>query len=739
MRKLVQFFWYSLPIQLLVLHFRRYQLFLIFWYLLFATIGGNFLKNFGADTLFLAPEYFNSVTVFSAAIVGFSFGVFFMSWNVTTFILNSNLISFLVTNTNPFLKYCLNNAVLPLILIVFYISETIGFEREQELLNTFELLGLTLSFIGGLALSISIALIYFFSANQTINYSLGNQIKIANEKYVKANKTAEEKMVNPLLHVKWFFSTRFKIRKPRNIEHYDENFLKKVLSHHHIAAVLAILLAFIFLVFIGFISDEKLFQLPAASSVLIFFSILIAVVGAITIFFRSWTLVIVALIYLGVNFLFSKNIIDPRNKAYGLNYQNETLRPQYNRATIEELASARNIANDEAYYLKILNNWKAKQKDSLPIMFVINTSGGGLRSTTFTMHILASLDSLLQGDLMNKTLFITGASGGMLGAAYYRELFLQKQKNDTININDKKYIDNITNDLLNPLFSSFITRDIIGPVQKFTYHNLHYTKDRGYAFEEQLNNNTAGVLDKQLKDYVYPEQKAIIPFMFFSSVISQDARKLIIASHPARFLMKPNIHHKNISLYDADAIDFNSFFNQQSSMNLRMLSALRMNATYPYVLPSVWLPSNPVIDVMDAGIRDNYGTESTLRFLNVFEQWIKTNTKKVVIIQLRDREKSDWIKPKPSNYLTYITQPFAQLQENWFNLQDYYQAGQINYAADNFNNHLQTICWQYSPTKENARAGLSFHLTKAEKNEVAKAVNNKDNIEAFEKLKALLK
>lgn len=739
MRKLIDILWYSLLVQLFVLHFRKYQYILIIWYILFATIGGGFLKNFGADTLFLAPEYFNHVTIFSTAIVGFAFGVFFMSWNITTFILHGNLISFLVTNSNPFLKYCLNNALLPIFLVIYYIVESIIFQKNQELLSTFELIILTLTFLGGLVLSFILALGYFFTANQTIHYNLGNQIKSANEKYLKANKKKEEAFLNPLLKVKWFLSTRFKARKPRNIQHYNEEFLRKVLSHHHISAVLAILVSFIFLVFIGFISDDKLFQIPAASSVLIFFSVVIAVIGAITIFLKSWTLVILAFIYLGINFLFSKNIIDPRNRAYGLVYNNEKSRPQYNRAAIEELSSNKNIENDKAYYANILNNWKAKQKDSLPIMYVINTSGGGLRSTTFTMHVLASLDSMLQGQLMNKTLFITGASGGMLGATYYRELFLKKQNNEQININDKKYIENVSNDLLNPLFSSFITRDIIGPVQKFIYNDLKYTKDRGYAFEKQLNDNTEGILDKQLKDYIEPEKKAIIPFMLFSSVISQDARKLIIASHPARFLMKPNTNNKNISAYDADAIDFNSFFEKQQSTNLRLLSALRMNATYPYVLPSVWLPSNPVIDVMDAGIRDNYGTETTLRFLNVFEDWIKANTKKVVIIQIRDREQSDWVKPKPNDYFTYLTQPFAQLQENWFNLQDYYQAGQINYASNNFNNQLQTICWQYSPTTENARAGLSFHLTKAEKIEIAKALKNIDNQEAFETLKAQLK
>ena len=91
-----------------------------------------------------------------------------------------------------------------------------------------------------------------------------------------------------------------------------------------------------------------------------------------------------------------------------------------------------------------------------------------------------------------------------------------------------------------------------------------------------------------------------------------------------------------------DAIDFASLFKNENPMDLRLLSALRMNATYPYVLPAVWLPSDPVIEVMDAGLRDNNGQESTLRFLNVFRDWINENTSGVLIIQIRSRQKGSW-------------------------------------------------------------------------------------------------
>ena len=63
-------FFYSFPVQLLFLHFRKYQVLLIFWFVLFSTINGTFMKSFGADSLYLAPEYLGNVNALGAAIVG---------------------------------------------------------------------------------------------------------------------------------------------------------------------------------------------------------------------------------------------------------------------------------------------------------------------------------------------------------------------------------------------------------------------------------------------------------------------------------------------------------------------------------------------------------------------------------------------------------------------------------------------------------------------------------------------
>ncbi len=142
--------WFSLPVQLLLLHFRRQQVLLVFWYLLFAVVNGSFLYRLGAHMLYLYPEYLGEVDFVSTMLVGVSVGIFVLSWNITTFILHSRHVEFLATTTQPFLKYCFNNALLPLIFLVFYLAEAVTYARTQELLGWQEILWLCCGFVSGI-------------------------------------------------------------------------------------------------------------------------------------------------------------------------------------------------------------------------------------------------------------------------------------------------------------------------------------------------------------------------------------------------------------------------------------------------------------------------------------------------------------------------------------------------------------------------------------------------------------
>ncbi len=740
MKKYLVGFWRSMPVQLFLLHFRRYQVLLIFWYLLAAIVAGKFMHTFGADSLFLGPEYFGKVNPFSTGVVGFSFAVFIMSWNITTFILHSRSLLFLATTAQPFLKYCINNGILPVLFLIYYLVKAVNYAHYQELLPGSEILLLVGGFVAGFILCLAIAFSYFFGADRTIFRSMGNAIQAENTRY---NRKMLRRKVLPKevseMDIDWFLSARLGLRKPRDVRHYTQGFLDSVFKRHHFAAVIAIVLAFIFLLLLGYSSDARVFQLPAAASITIFFAILIALAGAVAMFLRSWSIPVMVLVYFVINFFYQQEWIDPRNKAYGLNYLNVAERPHYNRETLWQLASDSSIEADKQHFLAVLEKWKARQGTDKPVMYIINTSGGGTRSAAFTMNTLQRLDSLFNGDLMKQTVLINGASGGMLGAAYFRQLYYEKLNGANINLRDPQYVEHITKDLLNPLFSSFITRDFIGPVQKFELNGYRYPKDRGYAFEQRLNENTEGVLSRPLRYYAEPESRAMLPTMLFNSVINHDGRKMIIGTHPVRFLMRGLKDTTGLAPFDPDAIDFHSFFIRQDPMSINLLSALRMNATFPYVLPNVWLPTQPVIDVMDAGLRDNFGQESSLRFISVFKEWLQANTSKIVLLQIRDRSLGEWERPEEgnNNLINFVTKPFLTLQNNWYKLQDYYQQDALDYVYQAYGPQFHRICFQYSPAKEEAPASLSFHLTAAEKRSIAAALDNASNKIEFEKLKRI--
>lgn len=738
MKRIIRSIYYSFAVQLLLLHLKKFQVLLIFWFLLFSSVNGSFLKTYGLDSLYLTPEYLGNVNWLAELITGMSFGIYIMSWNITTFILFSRHFKFLATTTNPFLKYCLNNALLPLIFLLFYFIKATIYQVNKELLSAGDIFLLVAGFLGGFILIVTVSFYYFFRADKSIARRIVPVLsdpKRFREEFTDDRIPMQTR--SRVIKVHSYLTSLSSVKAVRDVSHYSNTFIEKVFSRHHFAAVLSIFVAFIFLLILGFCLDWQIFQLPAAASITIFFAILVAVAGFFSYFLQSWSMPVLLLLIVLFNILYKYEVIDPTNKAYGLNYIDKTQRPAYSREALLKLCSDERVQKDKEAMLQVLEAWKRKQTSAKPIMYVITTSGGGTRSATFTLNVLQKLDSLSDGKLMDKTFVITGASGGMLGATYFRELARLRAGDRSVHLHDRKYVDNISKDLLNPILTSFVARDLISPAQKFRIGNESYVKDRGYAFEEQLAQNTEGLLNKQLKDLADDEKRARVPLMLFNSVITLDGRKMITSTQPVSFLMRPLYDTTKLSFIDPDAVDFGAMFAKQDPMNMRLLTALRMNATFPYILPNVWLPSRPVIDVMDAGLRDNFGQESAIRFIYVFKEWIKENTGGVVLIQIRDRKNGGWEHPFETKDLSEIfTKPMLLLQFNWYKMQEYNQNDLLSLAQDEFNGKFIRLSFEYVPKKENIPAALNFHLTRREKQDIFESLNSADNEVEFKKFRA---
>jgi hypothetical protein len=247
------------------------------------------------------------------------------------------------------------------------------------------------------------------------------------------------------------------------------------------------------------------------------------------------------------------------------------------------------------------------------------------------------------------------------------------------------------------------------------------------------------MLGNSIGDYAADEKAAKLPLMIYNSVISRDGRKMMISTQPLSFMMKPLLFQKDTG-FSPDAVDFAALLAKQNPLNMRLLTAMRMNATFPYVLPNVWLPTNPIIDVMDAGLRDNFGQETTLRFIDNFKEWIAANTSGVIVLQLRDRVKDNWQQPLETGSITdLILKPGTMLQHNWYKLQDYFQTDQYSYLNDASGLAMHRLTFMYVPAREEKTAALNFHLTAAEKKDVIASFNTVYNQALLKEFVSLIK
>ncbi|MFN3403640.1 MAG: patatin-like phospholipase family protein [Cytophagaceae bacterium] len=759
--KALEEFYYSFPIQLLVNHFKKNQILLLLWFILFAFVTGTAGNIMGIPYLFLDPEYMNTVDYKGFAILGVATAIFIISFHITTYILDSYRFNFLGTISRPFTKFCLNNSIIPVTFVTVYIINIIRFQFKSGFQTNFQIFIEVVSFVLALILTLVIIISYFMSTNKDIFKELASnldkQLKKTTINRVNVMKKLKSAKRNKY-KVNNYIELPFKVIPVPEYNSYDKEILLKIFDQNHLNAVIVEIFVIILIILLGLFRDNSYFQIPAAASGILFFSIFVMFTGAFSYWLRGWAITALIASLIVFNFFVKYGIIDSKYQAYGLNYN--TAPAEYTIERLNELGNKQTCQQDVKHTIQILENWKSKfPAGSKPKMVMICVSGGGQRAAAWTTRTLQFVDSSTTGKLLNQSILITGASGGMVGASYFRELYLQKMEGKELNIYDDRYYNNVTKDVLNPVIFSLVVNDIFFRFQKFNYGNYEYLKDRGYAFEEQLNKNLDYALDKKVSQYKDPEMQGKIPMLIFSPTVINDGRKLFISAQPASYMTSASsfgfadVNHK------IKGIEFSRFYEKQDAQNLRFLSAIRMSATFPYITPNVELPSYPTMEIMDAGLSDNFGIRDALKFLYVFKDWISQNTGGVVIVSIRDSEKNSPIeKNTQTSIFQKIFTPIGSLYNNWDYLQDFNNDNLVEFAHEWFKGDLKVINFEYIPKpkywdkliekkidpveveeKQRAeRAALSWHLTTREKESIKRTIFEANNQASIQKLKSLL-
>ena len=276
-----------LPVQLFLLHFRKYQLFLLFWVALVLIITGQLADVFGASTLFLAPEYLGKTDFWSMLLLGGAMAVFVMAWHITTFIINNSRIPYIGAIRFAFIKYCLNNSLLPLIFLVFYTVASIRFQVLNEHAGLGNVLLLQLGFYLGFIIVVLISFAYFFRVGRDLLKVVLS--RITNPSLIRNIIPYDSLDYDiDLIKADSFLTGRLRIKKFSEVDSYHPRLLNTVLRKHSRNAITATVFAILLLLLFGLFSEQPELRVPAAASFLLLFAVVMGLVGSVKYLLRSW-------------------------------------------------------------------------------------------------------------------------------------------------------------------------------------------------------------------------------------------------------------------------------------------------------------------------------------------------------------------------------------------------------------------------------------------------------------------
>lgn len=746
---------YSFPVQLLLNNLQRNHTLMICWAILFAMVTGAFGKYMGVPYLFLDPEYLHQVNFTSFFIIGLCTAGFTTAFHITCYINDGHRFTFIGTLPRPFTKFAINNSVIPLAFIGLYVYQVVRFQLNNEYSTPESVAWNVSGLVVGYLFMTGLFAFYFYLTNKDIfkyvvcqiDERIKSNVKMTRASAMKKLEVARKKQVR----VDYYLDGKLRPRKVERQRFYDRATVLQVFDQNHFNLVIIELFIFALVIILGIFKDYEVFQLPAASSFMILLTIFVMLAGAFSYWFGNWAATSAMILFLFINHLAGEDFFTKRYEAFGIDY---------NRPAVEYSADRLKILNDSAAIqadwratLPMLENWKKKfGEGEKPKMVFLCASGGGKRAALWTFTALQTADSITGGNLFKQSILITGASGGLIGASFYRELKLRNQYHENVRPYAAFHRQSISSDNLNPLIFGLLANDLFVGFTKFQYGGNLYSRDRGYTFEEQLNQITEGYLDKTINAYDSVELQAKIPMMIFTPTIVNDGRKLYIGSRPVSFLNMENLNFERYDAMKQSGVDFHRLFAGHGGENLRFLSAMRMSATFPYITPNTTLPTSPELFIMDAGISDNFGLSDAVRFLYAYREWIAENTSGVIILSIRDSNKLGKIpERKGQNIIDAFTQPISSVYNNFENFQDIAADLQLGQAHSWFRNSIDRVDLEYeaedyapilqkmdSIRKTNARASLSWRLTSREKQSIIDGISTYRNRSEIERLRQLL-
>jgi predicted acylesterase/phospholipase RssA len=393
-------------------------------------------------------------------------------------------------------------------------------------------------------------------------------------------------------------------------------------------------------------------------------------------------------------------------------------------------------------------------------LIVVVVSGGGLRSAAWTLTVLHTLEEefAAQGiDFPAHVRMITGASGGMLGAAYYVAC-LDEPKNRRQGFERRNEMDEqferLTRDGLTPLMNQFVFGDLPAVFSPWPCRF-----DRGKALEQAWSVNMAGKLDMTFAELRDSEKHGWRPSLVFTPMLVEDGRRIILSNLDMRHPLS-----NDGNLLTGDSSDFLRDYRTSDNYSVeafelfrlipgaqnrvRLSTAIRMSASFPFFSPAVSLPTRPRRRVVDAGYYDNFGVNFSAAWLftGSHRSWLEKHASKVVLIQIRDgisdaqrslRKLNPEKSTRQSRAVEEMSSPLEGLYNGQFASSAFRNDGQLELLSQYIREKDETFSatYPYGQTRRRftvvtfefpEQAALSWYLSAQERSLLRKAIERKE-------------
>jgi hypothetical protein len=316
----------------------------------------------------------------------------------------------------------------------------------------------------------------------------------------------------------------------------------------------------------------------------------------------------------------------------------------------------------------VLNTRLIDAQPNEPVILVAAT-GGGIQASAWTARVLTGLSLEINesnGPSFHRDIrLVSSVSGGSVGAMYFLAAYEngaipllnnKLDENRIVTAAEASSLDDVTWGLAYPdLFLGLLPFiKGIGPGSDQRWHlvdgGLIYT-DRGLTLEESWKRRMGqvGHDDATLTQWREEVKLGKRPAVIFNSTLVETGERYILSSTDFEDDRPIDCNDRSNNQINQHTGRF-EFFKHYCRSDLKVRTAARLSATFPYVSPAARILMSdgwgnkeaakagiyiPQPHAVDGGYYDNYGMASLLDWLNRSLQNMKNRPRKVLIIEIR--------------------------------------------------------------------------------------------------------